>query len=180
MGRDPGAYFYVYLCMYMYMYVYICAYLYIFNKLFDIFPPSYPLRRYGPRLRNNNNNDNHFVQRTTGLHPSGELFTAGAPTPTSLGELLLINGIIDQPNPSYPALCLQDTTHSWSSDDQATNSCMPLLQQWYIPPVPRGTPVPGGARLIRTTCGLWDPAHTYHLCLVGPESTPGGAQAGNY
>ena len=109
----------------------------------------------------------------------GELFTAGAPTPTSLGELLLINGFIDQPNPSYPALCLQDTTHSWSSDDQATNSCMPLLQQWYIPPVPRGTPVPGGGRLIRTTCGLWDLAHTCHLCLVGTESTPGGAQARN-
>ena len=144
-------------------------------------PPGVPtIIIYKETITFNNNNNNHFVQRTTGLHPSGELFTAGAPTPTSLGELLLINGIIDQPNPSYPALCLQDTTHSWSSDDQATNSCMPLLQQWYIPPVPRGTPVPGGARLIRTTCGLWDPAHTYHLCLVGPESTPGGAQAGNY
>ena len=48
--------FYVYVCIYMYIYVYIYVYLCIFNQLFDIFPPSYPLRRYGPRPRNNNNN----------------------------------------------------------------------------------------------------------------------------
>ena len=51
-------YLYVYLCIYMYIYVYIYVYLCIFNKLFDIFPPSYPLRRYGPRPRNNNNDNN--------------------------------------------------------------------------------------------------------------------------
>ena len=109
----------------MYIYVYIHIYLCGFNKLFYIFPPSYPLRRYGPRLRNNNNsnsnNNNYFITWTTGLHPSRELFTAGAPTPTSLGELVLIKGLADQTNPSYPTLCLQDTTLSWSSDDQATN-----------------------------------------------------------
>ena len=43
----------------MYIYVYIYVYLCIFNQLFDIFPPSYPLRRYGPRPRNNNNNNNN-------------------------------------------------------------------------------------------------------------------------
>ena len=50
-------YVYVYLCMYMYVYVYVYVYLCIFNQLFDIFPPSYPLRRYGPRPRNNNTNN---------------------------------------------------------------------------------------------------------------------------
>ena len=86
--------------------------------------------RYGPRPRNNsNNNNNNFVTRTTRLHPSGELFTAGAPTATSLGELLLINGIIDRPNPIYPALCLQDTTHSWNRDYQAKKHSV-LQENW--------------------------------------------------
>ena len=39
--------------IYMYIYVYLC----IFNQLFDIFPPPYPWRRYGPRPRNNNDNN---------------------------------------------------------------------------------------------------------------------------
>ena len=70
-------------------------------------------RKQNSNNNNNNNNNNNYYLPTRG--PLGEGFF-----PQILGGSfsLAILPTPALPYPSYPALCREDTTHSWSSDDR--------------------------------------------------------------